>query len=273
VSEGIPDVSGLPLAELQSLAGRVAVVTGGARGIGFGIVRRLAEAGAAVGVADSDLDAATDAARRVAREFGNPALGVELDVSDRGQTEDAVATVIDEMGGLDIWVNNAGIYPASMLIDLDDAEWDLVMDVNLKGVFIGAQAAARAMLATDRPGVVINMASISGIRSSRGGRGHYTASKHGVIGLTKSLATEWGPMGIRVLGVAPGTIMTEGIQEQAADDPERTERIWEMGRGFPLGRLGTPDDIARVVLFCASDMAMFMTGTTIVVDAGSDAVM
>lgn len=273
MSEGIPDVSDRPLTELQSLAGRVAVVTGGARGIGYAIVRRLAEAGAAVGVADRDGAAAAESARRVEDEFGNPALGLELDVTDRAQTEQAVTAVMDRLGSLDVWVNNAGIYPASMLIDLDDSEWDLVMDVNLKGVFIGAQTAARAMLAADKPGVIVNLASISGIRSSRGGRGHYTASKHGVIGLTKSLATEWGPMGIRVLGIAPGTIMTEGIQEQAADDPERTERIWEMGRGFPLGRLGTPDDIARVVVFCASDMAMFMTGTTVVVDAGSDAVM
>lgn len=273
MTEGIRDVSSRPLAELQSLHGRVAVVTGGARGIGYAIVRRLAEAGAALVVADLDCDAAEASAARAQAEFGHPAIGVELNVMDREQTVEVAAAARERLGGLDIWVNNAGIYPASMLIDLTDEEWDLVLDINLKGVFIGAQIAARTMLDLDTPGVIVNIASISGIRSSRGGRGHYTASKHGVIGLTKSLATELGPLGIRVLGIAPGTIMTEGIEEQAGVDPSRTQAIWDMGRGFPLGRLGTPDDIARVVLFCTTDMAVFMTGTTVVVDAGSDAVM
>ncbi|HSG78871.1 MAG TPA: SDR family NAD(P)-dependent oxidoreductase [Acidimicrobiia bacterium] len=271
--EGIADVSDRSLAELQSLEGRVAVVTGGARGIGFAIVRRLAEAGAAVAIADRDLAGAKASAAAVAQEFGRPSLGVELDVTDAEQTAQVAEAAAATLGGLDIWVSNAGIYPASMLVDLTEEEWDLVLDVNLKGVFLGSQAAARKMLDLATPGVLVNIASISGIRSSRGGRGHYSASKHGVIGLTKSFAVELGPKGIRSVGVAPGTILTEGIEEQAGTDPARTKAIWDMGRGFPLGRLGVGDDIARVVTFLASDMAIFMTGTTVVVDAGSDAVM
>ena len=117
------------------------------------------------------------------------------------------------------------------------------------------------------------MTSIAGLRSSRGLRGHYVASKHGVIGLTKSLAVELGGDRIRALAVAPGTILTPGISVEADNNPDWTDKIQEMGRGFPLGRLGTADDIARAVLFCASDMSMFMSGSVLKVEAGGDAVM
>lgn len=269
----IPDVSDRPLTELQSLAGRVAVVTGGARGIGEAICRRLAEAGARVLVVDREDEAATATAAAVAALHDVDCAGAAADVLDRPAVEAAAAAAVERWGRLDIWVNNAGIYPACRLIDMTDDEWDQTLDVNLKGTFIGAQVGARHMIARGEPGVIVNIASISGLRSSRGLRGHYVASKHGVIGLTKSLAVEFGGDRIRALAVAPGTIMTPGITVEAEADPEWTASIHEMGRGFPLGRVGTPDDIARVVLFCASDMSMFMTGSVVLAEAGGDAVM
>jgi len=269
----IPDVSGCSLAELQSLAGRVAVVTGGARGIGEAICLRLAEAGAHVSVVDRDADAAASTAAAVTNRHGVSCASAVADVLDRPAVGAAADAAIDRWGRLDIWVNNAGIYPAAKLIEMTDDEWDQTLDVNLKGTFIGSQEAARRMVAAGEPGVIINMASISGLRSSRGLRGHYVASKHGVIGLTKSLAVELGGDRIRALAIAPGTIMTPGIMVEAETDPEWTASIHEMGRSFPLGRVGTPDDIARVVLFCASDMSMFMTGSVVLAEAGGDAVM
>lgn len=271
--EAIPDVSDQPLSELQSLTGRVAVVTGGSRGIGEAICLRLAEAGAHVAIVDLDGDAAAATAQSVSERHGVPCTGYAANVLDRPALAAAADATVEQWGRLDIWVNNAGIYPAAKLIEMTDDQWDQTLDVNLKGTFIGAQEAARRMVAGGRPGVIVNMASISGLRSSRGLRGHYVASKHGVIGLTKSLAVELGGDRIRALAVAPGTIMTPGIMAEAGTDPEWTAAIHEMGRGFPLGRVGTADDIARVVLFCASDMSMFMTGSVVLAEAGGDAVM
>lgn len=271
--QAIPDVSELPLSSLQSLAGRVAVVTGGARGIGEAISLRLAEAGANVCVLDRDGEKAATTAGEISERHGVECTSAAVDVLDRSMVAAAADAATEKWGRLDIWVNNAGIYPAARLIEMTDEEWDQTLDVNLKGTFIGAQEAAQRMVAAGQPGVIVNMASISGLRSSRGLRGHYVASKHGVIGLTKSLAVELGENRIRVLAVAPGTILTPGIMVEAEADPDWTASIHEMGRGFPLGRVGTADDIARVVLFCASDMAMFMTGSVVLAEAGGDAVM
>ena len=269
----IPDVSDRPLGELQSLGGRVAVVTGGAIGIGEASCRRLGEAGANVVVADRNFEAAAATAASITKHHGNECVAVAADVLDRKTVASAAEAAVSRWGRLDIWVNNAGIYPAASLIEMTDEQWDQTLDVNLKGTFIGAQEAARTMIAGGRPGVIVNMSSISGLRSSRGMRGHYVSSKHGVIGLTKSLAVELGPHRIRALAVAPGTIVTPGIEAESGNNPERTAAIQEMGRSFPLGRLGTSDDIARVVLFCASDMSMFMTGSVLIAEAGGDAVM
>ncbi|MGK0477944.1 MAG: NAD(P)-dependent dehydrogenase (short-subunit alcohol dehydrogenase family) [Ilumatobacter sp.] len=249
------------------------MVTGGSRGIGEAICLRLAEAGAHVAIADLDADAAAATAAAVTERHGVECTGHGANVLDRSAVGAVADAAVERWGRLDIWVNNAGIYPAARLIDMTDDEWDQTLDVNLKGTFIGSQEAARRMIAGGNPGVIVNMASISGLRSSRGLRGHYVASKHGVLGLTKSLAVELGGDRIRALAIAPGTIMTPGIMAEADVDPDWTAKIHEMGRGFPLGRLGTADDIARVVLFCASDMSMFMTGSAVLAEAGGDAVM
>jgi NAD(P)-dependent dehydrogenase (short-subunit alcohol dehydrogenase family) len=149
---------------------------------------------------------------------------------------------------------------------MSDRAWDAVLDVNLRGVFIGCREAARRMLAAGSGGVIVNIASTAGMRGTGPGLAHYVASKHGVTGLTKQLALEFGPERIRVLGIAPSVIVTEGVQasregKQASGGKSPTFQC-------VLGRLGVPDDIARVALFCASDMALYMTGATIPVDAG-----
>ena len=153
---------------------------------------------------------------------------------------------------------------------MDVSQWDRVLDVNLTGTFLGAQEAARRMVATGVGGAIINITSTAGFRAAGPGVAHYVASKHAVRGLTKSLAVELGPYGIRVLRVAPTLVETPGIDEGRAafEAAGLGDLLDQMAARLPLGRVGVPDDVARVVLFCASDLAIFMTGSTVAVDAG-----
>jgi NAD(P)-dependent dehydrogenase (short-subunit alcohol dehydrogenase family) len=265
-----PDVSSRPIAQLISLEGRTAVVTGGAQGIGRAIATRFAEAGANVLIGDLNKTGAEAAAETIAREFGHQAIGVELDVTSGVSVAAAADRAVRELGGLDIWVNNAGIYPSTPLLELTDQDWDMVLDVNLRGTFIGAREAGRRMAEAGHGGVIINLASTAGYRAAGPGIAHYVASKHGVRGLTKSLAVELGPHGIRVLALAPTLIETPGIEEGRAAFAAAGlgDMLEQMAQREPLGRVGVPDDIARVALFCASDLAILMTGSTLLVDAG-----
>ena len=267
----VPDVSGRALAELISLKGRGAVVTGGARGIGRAIARRLSEAGANVLIGDLNRDGAAAAARAIAHEFGRRAFGAELDTRDGASIASVADRAVEELGRLDIWVNNAGIYPFAPVLELTDEDWDGVLDINLRGTFIGAREAGRRMVAAGRGGVIINLASISGYRADLPGYSHYVSSKHAVLGLTKSLAVELGRHGIRVLAIAPANVDTPGAEEgrPALEAAGLWEGMQQMIQRLPLGRSGVPDDVARVALFCASDLAMLMTGSTLLVDAGN----
>ena len=267
----IPDVSGKSLADLISLKERNAVVTGGARGIGLAICERFAEAGANVLIGDLDEQLAQEAAEKIAQQHGVNIIATLLDVADSGSISAVATQAVQAWGGIDIWVNNAGIYPLSPVLEMSDATWDKVLDVNLRGTFIGCREAARHMVQAGKGGVIINLASTAGYQGGAA-IAHYVSSKHAVRGLTKSLAIELGPQNIRVLALAPTLIRTPGIAEAraalaAAGVPDA------LGEGMdaylPLRRTGVPDDVARVALFCASDLSMLMTGSTLLVDAGA----
>lgn len=260
----IKDVSARSIAELVSLDGRAAVVTGGAQGIGYAIASRLAEAGAEVVVADLDGKHAEYAADEIAERYGTKAIGVAVDVAHPNEVRDLADRAMTEFGRLDVWVNNAGIYPFQPLLDMDDEEWRRVLAVNLDGAFAGSREAAKRMIEAGNGGVIVNITSTAAFRSHGAGLAHYVASKHAVHGLTKSLAVELAPHGIRALAVAPTAIKTPGTELMTASE----DVLDALVATLPLGRIGVPDDIARAVLFCASDLASFLTGSTIVVDAG-----
>ena len=234
------------------LSGRVALVVGGVRGIGRGIALRLAAEGARVIVAD-------------ARTDGADALGlpfVACDISTAAGAEAAVAAAVDRFGGLDILVQNAGIYPWTLIEDTTPEEWDAVLGVNLRGCFLAARAALPAMRARGG-GRMIFTSSITGPRVTSPGHGHYSASKAGINGFIRAAALEFSGYGITVNGVEPGNILTEGMQAHRS-----AAFIAQMEAAVPLGRLGTPADVAGAVFFLASDDAAYVTGTTIVVDGG-----
>ncbi len=268
----IPDVTGKSLAELISLRGKHAVITGGARGIGLAISTRLAEAGASVYLADVDATLAETSARSLV-EKGYKALGGAVNVAEATSISALADHALQQMGSIDIWVNNAGIYPNTPLLEMTDAEWNRVVDINLTGTFTGAREAAKRMVAAGNGGVIINLASTAGYRAGAG-LAHYVATKHGVRGLTKSLAGELGPYNIRVLALAPTFIQTPGTMGYNVDRTATGQADMQQAytTKLPLGRGGVPDDVARVALFCASDLSTFMTGSTLPVDAGDLAV-
>ena len=266
--KAVADVSEKNLAELISLQGRSAVITGGGRGLGKAIADRLAEAGANILILDREQELASAAAEDIKQRFGVQSMAECVDVTDSASLAAATEKLLEAWPSLDIWVNNAGIFPCVPLEKFSDAEWDQVLAINTRGTFAGAREAAKAMRSAERGGVIINIASTAAFKGVAPGLGAYVASKHAVRGLTKQLALELAPDAIRVLGVAPTFCVTEGnLLAMDSANPENAQEIAAM-MSSPLGRVGTPDDIARVVLFCASDMAMFMTGSTLLADAG-----
>ncbi|MFK4870934.1 SDR family NAD(P)-dependent oxidoreductase [Novosphingobium sp. ZW T3_23] len=265
----VPDVSSRSISELISLAGRSAVVTGAAWGLGKATARRLAEAGAAVIVADIDEEAAATTARELAELYSADVSATRLDAGDAGSIIAVADLAESRFGKLDIWVNNAGIPSFTPLLDLDEEEFDNVLAINLRGAFVGAREAARRMIAANQGGVIVNVASLAGVMGISEGQAAYCSSKHGVVGLTKQLAIELGGHGIRVLGVAPGFSLTEKTMFIAEWDEETIRNCPIPGIGASrLGRVGVADDIARAILFCASDLSMFMTGSTLLLDGG-----
>jgi len=266
----VPDVSSRSIAQLVDLTGKVAVITGGAQGIGKAISRRLAEAGASVVIGDINGDGAQATARELVGTTGADLRGTAVDVRVTASIEALAQKAVDELGGIDIWVNNAGVYPTSELLVMTDADWENVVAINLRGTFTGARTAARHMVARGQGGVIINLSSTAGFRAFGPGLAHYTATKHAVRGLTKSLAVELGPHCIRALAIAPTLILTEGIASSRDDheDSGLAEAQDALRESHPLKRLGVPDDVARVALFCASDLSLLMSGSTLMVDAG-----
>lgn len=265
----IKDVSSKPLQELISLQGRVAVVTGAAWGLGRATARRLAEAGASVLIADLDEEKAAATASELVQEFGGTVISVKMDAGDPEAITSVADMAVRELGSLDIWVNNAGVPSHVPLFDLSNDEFDKVQAINLRGTFVGSREAARRMIAAGQGGVIVNVASLAGVNGIAPGQAAYVASKHGVVGLTRQMSIELAPHDIRVLGIAPGVMLTEKTMflAEAGKDMAQATGIPGIGGGR-LGRHGSADDIARTILFCASDMAMFMTGSTLLVDGG-----
>jgi len=259
----------VPLAGVISLKGRRAVITGGARGLGAAIAHRLAEAGAAVAIGDLDAEGARSCAAALAKQHAVACFAAHLDVRDPVSVRGFAEAAEKALGGLDIWVNNAGIFGACAFLELSVEEFDATIATNLRGAFLGAQEAARRMIARPEPGrVIVNIASLAGLRGVPGFAA-YCASKHGLDGLTKALAVELGPHGVRVLTVAPSQTPTPGTRAAAAKRPPSSGAPTGYTPQRPIDRASDPDDIARVVLFAVSDLSSFMSGTALAVDGGA----
>jgi 2-deoxy-D-gluconate 3-dehydrogenase len=258
------------IAELFDLTGNGAIVTGGAMGIGQAISHRLSEAGASVTIADLNLEAAQETAEEI-KARGGKAQAVEADTRSAADAKKVAKATADAFGSLDILVNNAGIFPLLPVMQVEEELWDRVIDINLKGSFLYAKAAAEVMIQAGKGGKIINLSSVDGLHPN-GNAIHYNASKGGVIMLTKALALELAPHQIRVNTVAPGSIETPGVQSWAAKAMANGLTLEELGKSFhgriPLGRRGKPDDIARAVLFLASEASDYMTGSLMLVDGG-----
>jgi 2-deoxy-D-gluconate 3-dehydrogenase len=242
------------------LAGKRVAVTGGAVGIGLGIGRCMVEAGALVLLADLDGEAAERAAASL--EGRGKAIGMRADVV--AEAEAIVERVVAEFGGLDVLVNNAGIYPMQPFMEMPDEVVDRVLDVNVKGLMRCSRAAARRMIGQGGGGSIVNIASIDSFRPSMVGLAAYDTSKGGVLMFTRSLALELAPHGIRVNGIAPGGIATPGT----GGDNLPPDLVEQFTAAVPIKRFGTPEEIGTVAVFLASRAASYMTGETVVVDGG-----
>ncbi|MFH1355166.1 MAG: 3-oxoacyl-[acyl-carrier-protein] reductase [Candidatus Omnitrophota bacterium] len=241
------------------LKDKVALVTGGARGIGRAIALRFAQEGADVVIADVNIDVASKTASEI-EALGRRSLAMSMDVTNFGKVEESVNKILDKLAKVDILVNNAGITKDNLLLRMSEAEWDAVLDVNLKGTFNCIKAVSRTMI-KKRTGKIINIASIIGIIGNPG-QANYSASKAGIIALTKSSAKELASRNINVNAVAPGFIQTE----MTAKLPEELKQ--KMKEVIPLNKFGEPGDVAAVCLFLASSDSDYVTGQTIIVDGG-----
>lgn len=242
------------------LRGKTALVTGASRGIGRDIALTLAEAGADVAVNYAGSEAKAEEVVDKIKAMGRRAFAVQANVASYKEVEAMVKRVTETFGRLDILVNNAGITRDNLLMRMKESEWDEVIETNLKGVFNGIKAVSRPMM-RQRSGRIINLASVVGV-AGNAGQANYTAAKAGVIGLTKTAAKELASRGITVNAVAPGFIETD-MTAKLGDEIQK-----KLIEQIPLGKLGQPQDVARVVRFLASDDAAYMTGQTLHVDGG-----
>lgn len=257
------------LSDLLVLKDKAAIVTGGAKGIGQAIAYRLAEAGAKVLVADLD-EVAAQAAAKELTDHGWTATAVSVDVSNEEDVKRMIAACKDEFGSIDILVNNAGIYPPAPLAKMTEKQFERVMHVNLRSVFLTTKYVAEVMR-TQGGGKIINITSIDALHPSMVGLAHYDASKHGVLGFTKNSALELAEQNIQVNAVAPGGIATPGVaaMSQGASAEQMAASTKAFTDKIPMHRMGEPDEIGMVVLFLASNMSSYMTGEQIVVDGGA----
>ena len=244
----------------MSFEGKIALVTGGRRGIGRAIAETFARGGALVVIADRELAEAQVTAAEIAAATGNKAVAVSVDVANFHSASQMVEDSLAQLGRVDILVNNAGVTRDTLIVRMDESDWDTVLDVNLKGAWNCCRAVVRPMM-KQRYGRIVNISSVSGL-AGQAGQTHYSASKAGLIGLTKALAREVGSRGITVNAVAPGfvpTALTDDLPQELKDS---------MMKLIPLGRWGKPEEIAAAVAFLASDEAAYITGQVLSVDGG-----
>lgn len=241
---------------------KVAIVTGSGRGIGRAIALELAVAGAKVIVNYAGRVDKAEETVELIREAGGECLAVQADVSQIAEVDRLIKTTLDHFGKIDILINNAGITRDSLLLRMKEADWDVVLATNLKGVFLCTKAVSKGML-KQRSGVIVNISSVVGL-SGNAGQANYAAAKAGIIGFSKSIAKEFASRGIRVNAVAPGYISTD-MTETLAEGMQT-----EVLRAIPLGRLGKPEDVAKVVRFLVSPEASYITGQTLCVDGGME---
>ena len=246
---------------MAGLEGRVALVTGGARGIGAATARRLHADGARVAVLDLDEAAASHTASQTG------GIGIGCDVTDGAAVEAAVERVVAELGGLHILVNNAGVTRDNLLFKLTESDWDTVMNVHLKGAFNASKAAQKHMVAA-KWGRIVNLSSVSALGNR--GQANYAAAKMGLQGFTRTLAIELGPFGVTVNAVAPGFVVTEMTNATAVRLGITPAQLQEASaQAVPVRRVGSPDDIANAIAFFASEASSFVTGQTLYVDGGA----
>jgi 2-deoxy-D-gluconate 3-dehydrogenase len=260
-----------PLHELLDLSGKVAIVTGGALGLGQGIVRRLQEAGAKVVIADVNVAAANQFADELNTTKPESALAVPVDISKDSDVTSLIEQTVSNFGEINIFVNNAGIYPPKPLHDMAEEDFMKVINVNLRGAFNCTKAASEQMIKQGKGGKIINITSIDALHPSMIGLAHYDASKHGLWGFTKNIALELASHNIWVNAIAPGGIITPGVA--AMNHGASAEQTAAASEAFmakiPMHRMGDPDEIGKVALFLASEMSSYMTGEQIVVDGGA----
>ena len=260
-----------PLASLVDLSGKTALVTGAAQGFGFACARRLAEAGAAVVLADLRADRLEPAGARLAAAGRSVATALG-DVSVEEDVAALVATAVERFGRLDVLVNNAGVFSNFLLEALSPQEFNRILGVNVGGAFLCTKAAAAQMRRQGEGGSIVNITSIDAVHPSGAGLSHYGTSKHAIWGLTKSMALELGPDGIRVNAIAPGPSLTEGaveFVEAGAPEGIDVEAQWAAYEArIPLRRLTHADDVGRAAVFLASGLASYVNGAQIVVDGG-----
>ena len=253
--------------QLINLNNKTAIVTGGAMGIGFGIAYRLAEAGANVVIADLNEEVGNTAVKEL-NDKGFKAAFVKTDVANERKVKETADFAAKTYGGIDILVNNAGIYPQIPVMQMETADFERILAVNLKSVFLFTKAVAEVMIKQGRGGKIINITSIDALHPSAVGLAVYDASKHGLWGFTKNTALELAPHNIQVNAIAPGGIATPGTGVGKPVSPDMQALLKRFLEKIPMKRMGEPDEIGKVALFLASDLASYMTGSQVVVDGG-----